>query len=96
MQLIQDYFGEETDVLCGKCDVCISKKKKDNLKELGELRSEILTILKTNQYTIDQLEKRIEPSDTDLFVEVVREMVDEGEIEYDSVWRLKIKVPNNG
>jgi len=90
MQLIQEYFGEETFETCGKCDVCIDQKKKENSVQLQSLRGEILTLVKSKLYTIDQLEKRIAPSDTGLFVELVREMVDEGELEYDKVWRLKI------
>ena len=91
MQLIQEYFGEETDATCGKCDVCIAKKKKENLKEISDLRTEVLTLLKTKLYSIEQLEKRILPADAELFIDVIREMVDDGEIEYDSTWRLKIR-----
>lgn len=91
MQYIQEYFGEETDVLCGKCDVCIDQKKKENLHEIKELKKEVLTLLKDKFYTIDQLEKRIAPADVNVFVDVIREMVDDAEIEYDSVWRLKIR-----
>lgn len=90
MQLVQEYFGEETDTTCGKCDVCIAKKKKENLNEISELRKEVLILLKAKLYTIEQLEKRIAPADTELFIDVIREMVDDGEIEYDSVWRLNI------
>jgi ATP-dependent DNA helicase RecQ len=95
MLIVQEYFGEETDATCGKCDVCIAKKKRENLTELKALRSEILTILKLGDYTIDELEIKITPPDQELFVDVIREMVDDGELEYDSVWRLKMKAPNN-
>lgn len=91
MQLIQEYFGEETFQTCGKCDVCIDQKKKASVTETNSLRDEILNLVKSKLYTIDQLEKRIEPTDTEVFVDVVREMVDEGELEYDKVWRLRIK-----
>jgi ATP-dependent DNA helicase RecQ len=91
MQLIQEYFGEQTFQVCGKCDVCIEQKKKESTTQTKSLRDEILTLVKSRLYTIDQLEKRIAPSDTELFVDIVREMVDEGEIEYDKIWRLKIR-----
>jgi ATP-dependent DNA helicase RecQ len=91
MQLVQEYFGEETFETCGTCDVCIAKKKKENLKEIKELRKEIVVLLKAKLYTVEQLEQRIAPPDAELFIDVVRDMVEEGEIEYDSVWRLKIK-----
>ena len=90
MQLIQEYFGEETFQTCGKCDVCIEQKKKQSSTETKSLRDEILTLVKSKLYTIDQLEKRIAPTDTELFIDIIREMVDEGELSYDKVWRLKI------
>jgi ATP-dependent DNA helicase RecQ len=90
MQLIQEYFGEEVFQACGTCDVCIAGKKKENSLVSKELHDEILNVLKENMYTIDQLEEKIAPKDSELFVEVIREMVDEGDIEYDDVWRLKI------
>lgn len=91
MQLIQEYFGEETFQTCGKCDVCIEQKKKESSAQTKTLREEIVTLVKSKLYTIDQLEKRIAPTDTELFVDLIREMVDVGELEYDKVWRLKIK-----
>lgn len=95
MQLVQEYFGETTDNTCGKCDVCIDRKKSENIFEIKELRKEVLTLLKGKLYTLEQLEKRINPRDSELFVEVIREMVDDGVVEYDSVWRLKINVDQN-
>src|SRR5699024_5502857 len=91
MQLIQEYFGEQTFQTCGKCDVCIELKKKESTTQTKSLRDEIITLVKSKLYTIDQLEKRIAPTDTELFVDIIREMVDEGELEYDKIWRLKIK-----
>jgi ATP-dependent DNA helicase RecQ len=91
MQMIQDYFDEQTDATCGICDVCISKRKKDNLAAFGSLREEILYVMKTSVFTVEQLEKQIAPNDRELFVDVVRELVDEGLLMYDSVWRLKRK-----
>jgi ATP-dependent DNA helicase RecQ len=90
MQLIQEYFGEEVFQTCGTCDVCIAGKKNENQLLAKELHDEILSVLKDNLYTIDQLEERIAPKDNELFVEVIREMVDEGDIEYDDIWRLRV------
>jgi len=92
MQLIQEYFGEEVFDTCGMCDVCIDKRKRENSKSVEELRIQILRLTKENVFTIDELEERISPADTELFVEVVRELVDEGKIFYDDVWRLRSKV----
>lgn len=91
MQLIQEYFGEEVFEVCGKCDVCVSGKKRENLNDYTELHEEVLNVLKDKLFTIEQLEEKIQPKDSELFVEIIREMVDNGEIEYDDVWRLKVK-----
>lgn len=89
MQMIRNYFDEETEETCGICDVCIGKRKKDNLQAFETLRAQVLTVMNANVFTIEQLEKHILPKDRELFVDVVRELVDEGALVYDHVWRLK-------
>jgi ATP-dependent DNA helicase RecQ len=90
MQLIQDYFNEDTDSTCGICDVCIEKRKKDNAHAFEKLREEIITVMKKNVLTVEQLEQQVSPKDRELFVDVVRELVDEGMLSYDKVWKLRI------
>jgi len=41
--------------------------------------------------TSEELEQKINPRDVELFVDVIRELVDEGRIEYDEVWKLRIR-----
>jgi ATP-dependent DNA helicase RecQ len=89
MQLIQDYFDEHTETTCGICDVCIEKRKKDNFFAFGKLRDQIMHVMKDNVLSVEQLEKQISPTDRELFVDVVRELVDEGVLGYDNVWKLK-------
>jgi ATP-dependent DNA helicase RecQ len=89
MQQVQLYFGEESWETCGICDVCVAKRKKENLAEAKGLRDEILRLAKENDYTLEQLEERIQPRDNELFIEVIRELVDENKLEYDEVWRLR-------
>lgn len=91
MQLIQNYFGEDTYAVCGKCDVCVDQKKKENQKETSKIHQEIITVLRDRSRSIDELEQIISPDDTALFVDIVREMVDGDVLEYDSVWKLRIK-----
>lgn len=91
MQMIQDYFGEVTYRPCGICDVCIENRKSENLHEVKDLRAEIVSILKEKPLLIEQLEERIAPRDQEVFIDVVREMVDEGLLEYDTVWKLGLK-----
>lgn len=94
MQLVQDYFNEETFETCKICDICIEKRKKDNANAFDLLRMEILTIMKTKSISLDELEEQLMPKDRELFVDVVRELVDEGKLEYDKIWRLKLSGKN--
>jgi ATP-dependent DNA helicase RecQ len=90
MQLIQDYFGEETYIHCGKCDVCIAEKKKENVVEIKEIHEEIVKLLKERTFSVEELEERIAPKDSEMFIDIVREMVDQGVIEYDATWKLQV------
>jgi len=95
MQIIQDYFGEDTFAECGMCDVCIEKRKNNNQTAFDDLRSEIISIVGNTSMTIEQLEEQIEPTDRELFADVVRDLVDEGVLEYDDAWRLKVSEPRH-
>ncbi|HEX5171244.1 MAG TPA: ATP-dependent DNA helicase RecQ [Cyclobacteriaceae bacterium] len=88
MLLIQDYFGEKSSDECHICDVCVSKRKKENHLEAAEVRSEVLLLIAKKKMSVEELEEQIAPKDRELFIDVIREMVDEGEIAYDEVWRL--------
>jgi ATP-dependent DNA helicase RecQ len=91
MQIMQDYFGEVSYKTCGICDVCINQRKSENLHTVKELRDEVLNVLKEKAITVEQLEELIAPRDQELFIDVVREMVDEGLLVYDAVWKLQLK-----
>jgi ATP-dependent DNA helicase RecQ len=95
MQIVQEYFGEDTFAVCGLCDVCIEQRKSDNRSAYDLLRAEIVTIIKSTSMTIEQLEEYIEPTDQELFTDVVRELVDEGLLQYDDSWRLQLSEQKN-
>jgi ATP-dependent DNA helicase RecQ len=90
MQLVQDYFNETTFETCGICDVCMAKNKQDSGQAFEDLRAEVLAVMRTRSVTVEALEELIAPKDHELFVDVVREMIDEGVLEYDKVWKLKL------
>lgn len=95
MQIVQEYFGEDTFSVCGLCDVCIEQRKSDNRSAYDQLRAEIVNIIKSTSMTIEQLEEHIEPTDHELFADVVRELVDEGLLQYDDSWRLQLSEQKN-
>jgi ATP-dependent DNA helicase RecQ len=90
MQVILDYFGEQTWQPCGLCDVCIAQKKKENHMESRELHDEVIRFVQLQPMTSEELESRINPRDAELLIEVIRELVDDGALEYDDVWNLRI------
>lgn len=89
MQVVMDYFGEKSFSVCGSCDVCIDKKKAENMNSFDDYKEKIIGLLSQRFMTVDELEELANPADKDLFVEVVRELVDHGKIRYDESWVLR-------
>ena len=86
-RFIQRYFGEETDALCGKCDLCLARKKR-----VGDepLRKQILETVATGQYDIRTLAAQIH-TNADHIVSVIDTLVAEGRLALDrSTGRLML------
>lgn len=90
MVFIQEYFGEADAADCGKCDVCVARRKSDNLRQSEDLRGEIVRVLQHRVLSVEELEDHIAPDDHELFIDVVRELVEDGELRYDETWRLRV------
>lgn len=90
MQVVMDYFGEASFSECGACDVCIARKKEDGGLTFMEYREKIIHLLTQRPMTVDELEEQANPHDRDVFVEVVRDLVDQGFLAYDAYWVLRI------
>lgn len=91
MQVVMDYFGEASFQTCGTCDVCISRKKTDSAASFQDYKDQILYLLGQRPMNLDELETAANPADRDLFVEIVRDLVDQGLIAYDTYWVLSKK-----
>jgi ATP-dependent DNA helicase RecQ len=91
MQVMQEYFDELNTKPCGMCDVCIDRKKKEDLHALKNYRDQIIYLLKIKKMPVDELETAVDPKDKEVFVEVVREMLDEGVLYYDDFWLIGIR-----
>lgn len=89
MRFIQEYFDEATKSDCGICDVCIARRKKDNGDAYNRLRQEVIRVLGVQSIAIDDLETLISPRDKEMFIDVVRDMLEEGIVAYDNIWRLR-------
>ena len=91
MQLIQEYFDEVTYSTCGICDVCISKRKRLNSTTTKDYETQIIYLLTSHAMSPEELEQQVAPKEKDLFVEVLREAVDAGQVYYDDNWLLHLK-----
>jgi ATP-dependent DNA helicase RecQ len=91
MQVIQEYFDEETFQPCGLCDVCLNKKKKDNSFLLKDYSEQIVNVLSQKHLALEELEAAVAARDKELFVEAIRELIDAGKIFYDEQWALHKK-----
>jgi len=88
MQLVQEYFNEVTYETCGICDVCLDRKKKDNNVLVKDYTEQVVYLLDQRPLGVDELETAVAARDKELFIEVVRELVDAGTIVYDEHWVL--------
>ncbi|HOX83849.1 MAG TPA: ATP-dependent DNA helicase RecQ [Chryseolinea sp.] len=88
MQVMQEYFNEDTFKTCGICDVCINKRKSESGEGFDDIKQEVLTVIRMKSVTVEQLEDEIAPRDHELFVDAVRELVDDGIVKYDDGWKL--------
>ncbi len=75
MQLVQEYFNEITYEICGLCDICLDRKKKDNGTLIKEYTDRTINLLSQNPMSVDELETAVAARDKELFIEVVRELV---------------------
>jgi len=91
MEVIQEYFNEEALIPCSICDVCIEKRKKENRTTFEDYGQQIVYLLKQKPLAADELESAVSPHDPELFAEVLREKVDNGDVAYDEFWILHIK-----
>jgi ATP-dependent DNA helicase RecQ len=96
MVMIQQYFGEKTIQTCGICDICVESRKRENTTAFEGMRIEVLTVIKKQALTLEQLEEIIAPDDPELLIDAVRDLVDEGQLEYDDVWKLRLSKQNAG
>jgi ATP-dependent DNA helicase RecQ len=90
MLFVQHYFDEKTLTTCGICDVCLARRKKENHQDFDQLKKEVLAIVRQKLLTLEQIEDIIQPKDNALFIDAIRDLVDDGLIEYDSAWQLKM------
>jgi ATP-dependent DNA helicase RecQ len=87
-QLILEYFDEVSYEKCGICDNCL-KMEKAVITDRETLANQILAVIEEgNTITVQELVQKIN-SDKELIIEVVRELLDSGQLVYTREHHLK-------
>lgn len=91
---VLDYFGEDSDLPCGNCDVCMEMKKSGHQMERhAAIRDKILkTLAGGNAFSLESLLNASGISNDMETIEVLREMEDEDVICTASDGNIKIKM----
>lgn len=91
MLVIQEYFDEIAYTPCGRCDVCMASRKTENKTLITDYEQQILFLLARNPMSVEELEAAVDPKEKEIFIDVIRDMVDSEKIFYDEFWILRIK-----
>lgn len=88
-QLLLAYFGEETDQVCGQCDVCLEKAEGGHSEATYlTYRRLVLECLQAGPCTLKQLVARIDLDKEASVLATIRQLLDQGEVTYDQANRL--------
>jgi ATP-dependent DNA helicase RecQ len=94
-QLLLAYFGEHTQQTCGICDNCVAQQKKGISNEgmIAAYRNKVLEYLRVNDgMSPAMLVQYIKPIDEKVFANVLRAMLADDEIAYNSLGNLSLIV----
>jgi ATP-dependent DNA helicase RecQ len=89
-QMILAYFGEEAYDSCGVCDHCLERRQALQQQEVATWRAQIHKALGAEPMVVEELVDRLGLASSADFLELLREMVDAGELAYDDKWRLHL------
>lgn len=94
-QVLLDYFNERDYGTCGVCDVCLQKKQPLvwEEEEIFKMRQQIYTALKIKPFPVDELVKSLQLKQRKeaLLLQTIRQMLDEGSLEYSAGGMLELK-----
>lgn len=91
-QQLLAYFGEQNEERCGACDFCVDEKRKyDQDEQFISIRSAILNELIQSSMEVEQLTKVLPGINSSTIIQVVRKMLDFGDIQYDALGNLTVE-----
>lgn len=85
------YFGEESDLQCGVCDVCLAQKKEKRKAELEtKIRSQVVDVLASGEtFSLEALLQAMGLKNEPFVIGILREMEDEGLLETSGEGKIK-------
>jgi ATP-dependent DNA helicase RecQ len=84
-----EYFNDFSANDCGYCDVCIDKKKvKEKTELINIIKEKIIEIVKKNPISSVELFEQISTTDMQIFTIVLRLLLDNNILRYDSAYQL--------
>ena len=90
-QLLQQYFGENTDAECGICDNCLANKKKQAPStENTQLRSEIIKLLQLSPLMPQQLVAAFGIKNEQAAIQTIRELLEDEVVIYEAEGTLRL------
>ena len=90
-QVIQEYFGEETDIPCGMCDYCIRQKKiLQSENDFNKLLTQLMDEIGKNQVSLEQLMKGYSGKTKEARMYGIRHLLDEEKVQYNEVGKLML------
>lgn len=90
-RLLLEYFGEKDYQNCEVCDNCLNRHKHEkDAYHREHYKTQILELLsKEDDFNEEELIKTLDPSDKSLFLELLSEMIDHGDLHYNEFGHLK-------
>jgi len=90
-QFLLSYFGEKVTKPCGKCDICLKKKESyistDDFESISKAIQQVLIV---ERLTINALVRKLSYKEPKV-LQVIRFMMDNGQIEEDKMMKLTFK-----
>ena len=91
-QILLEYFGEYKEEWCKVCDFCIEERNKRHQQEIFvKIRAAILKELTQSPAKVESLAKLLSEFNPSTVIEIIRAMIDVGDVKYDSLGNLAIE-----
>jgi len=83
MQVLQEYFGEIVKSTCGKCDVCLGRKKSYTYGSFDDMHETIIKRLSDRPFKPEDISTEFSGSEQKGIKDTLKLMLDSGELYFD-------------